>query len=338
MTTPSDVNTAADAATRAAMADGNPFDPTKPMAIINAKMQGFWEGLIAQTPNIIAGLILLVFVWFASKWVSRGVRAASNRRNRPDLGVLLGSLARGAMIVLGVLIAATIIFPTVNPGDIFASLGIGTVAIGFAFKDILQNLLAGLLLLIRRPYKRGDQIVVKEFEGTVEHIESRATLIKTYDGRRVIIPNADVYTSPVVVLTAFETRRDEYDVGIGYGDDARKACELFREALKNIEGIVHDSEPEAFPWSLDEIQVTVRVRWWTASTRKNVVHTRGRVIQAIFDAAKKNGIDLPFPTQVVLLHNQTEDADGDRQRQREGWPGKSTPRPIAGQLAGPGAE
>ena len=302
----------ADAATRAAMADGNPLDPTKPMAIINAKMQGFWEGLIAQTPNIIAGLVLLIIVWFASKWVARAVRVTSNRRNRPDLGVLLGSLARGAMIVLGVLIAATIIFPTVNPGDVFASLGIGTVAIGFAFKDILQNLLAGLLLLIRRPYKRGDQIVVKDYEGTVEHVESRATLIKTYDGRRVIIPNSDVYTSPVVVLTAFEHRRDEYDVGIGYGDDARKACEIFKQALAGIEGISHDPAPEAFPWSLDEIQVTVRVRWWTASTRKNVVNTRGKVIQAIFDAAKENRIDLPFPTQVVLFHNQTEEADGDR--------------------------
>ena len=310
------------------------LSPTKPLTIIHAKLESFWVGFLAQLPNIIAGLLLLLVVWYGSKWVARAVRAAANRRKRPDLGALLGSLARIALIILGVLIAATIIFPTVNPGDVFASLGVGTVAIGFAFKDILQNLLAGLLLLIRRPYKRGDQIVVKDYEGTVEHIESRATLIKTYDGRRVIIPNSDVYTSPVVVLTAFETRRDEYDVGIGYGDDLAKACQLIQAAVAEVEGIAADPAAEAFPWALDEIQVTVRVRWWTKSARAEVVHTRARVIAAIKAAAKANGIDLPFPTQVVLLHNQTEEADGDRQRQREGWPGKSTPRPIAGQLEG----
>lgn len=94
------------------------------------------------------------------------------------------------MQILAVLFAAAIVFPSVNPGGIFATRGVGSVAIGFAFEDILQNLLAGLLLLINRPYRTGDQIVVKGFEGTVEHIESRATLIKTYDGRRVTIPTA----------------------------------------------------------------------------------------------------------------------------------------------------
>ena len=316
-----------------ATANGNPLDPTKPWAIINGQLQSAWTGFLAQLPNIIAGLILLLIVWYGSKWVARAVGAAANRRHRPDLGALLGSLARISLIILGVLIAATIIFPTVKPGDIFASLGVGTVAIGFAFKDILQNLLAGLLLLIRRPYKRGDQIVVKDYEGTVEHIESRATLIKTYDGRRVIIPNSDVYTSPVVVLTAFETRRDDYDVGIGYGDDLANACRVFEAAVAGVEGVAADPAVEALPWSLDEIQVTVRVRWWTKSVRTDVVHTRARVIAALFEAAKANGIDLPYPTRVVLFHDQTEEADGHRGRQREGWPGTSTPRPLGRPIA-----
>ena len=309
------------------------LDPSKPWAIINTQLRTAWTGFLAQLPNIIAGLLLLVIVWYGSKWVARGVGAAARRRNRPDLGALLGSLARIALIILGVLIAATIIFPTVKPGDIFASLGVGTVAIGFAFKDILQNLLAGLLLLIRRPYRRGDQIVVKDYEGTVEHIESRATLIKTYDGRRVIIPNSDVYTSPVVVLTAFDTKRDEYDVGIGYGDDLAGACRIFEQAVAAVDGVVGDPAVEALPWSLDEIQVTVRVRWWTKSLRTDVVHTKARVIAAIFEAAKANQIDLPYPTRVVLFHDQTEEADGKRGAQREGWPGKSTPRPLGRPIA-----
>ena len=231
-------------------------------------------------------------------------------------------------MVVALLISAAIIFPSVKPSDVLGTLGIGSVAIGFAFKDILQNLLAGLLLLINRPYRRGDQIKVKDFEGTVEHIESRATLIKTYDGRRrVIIPNSDVYTSPVVVNTAFDYRRDSYDVGVGYGDEAEEVCRIFEDAVKGVEGVIEEGgKVEALPWGLDASNVTIRVRWWTKSLRSDVVHVKARVILAIFNAAREHGIDLPYPTSMILLHDQTEATDGDRTQQREGWPaGKNPP-------------
>ena len=300
----------------------------QPVDLIAAKADAFVQGFFYQLPNIVLGLVLLLLAMLAARLVASGIRRVGRRRGRPDLGVVLGSLAKAVLYVLAVLVAAAIIFPSVKPADILATLGIGSVAIGFAFKDILQNLLAGLLLLIRRPFRQGDQIVVKEFEGTVEHIESRATLIKTYDGRRVIIPNADIYTSPVVVNTAYDLVRDEYDVGIGYGDDPARAAEAFREAIAGVEGVLADPAPEAFPWNLGESTVDVRLWWWTASNRANLVHVRARVIEAVAAKAKELGIDLPFPTQMVLFHDQTEETDGDRTRQREGWPaGDDPPRP-----------
>ena len=256
------------------------------------------------------------------------IRRISIARNRPDLGTLLGSLARVALIIMALLFAAAIVFPTVHPGDIIAALGIGSVAIGFAFKDILQNLLAGLLLLIRRPYQRGDQIVVKGYEGTVEQIESRATFLKTYDGRRVIIPNSDVYTSPVVVNTAYEQHRDELVVGIGYGDNPAEAIDYFHQAVTNIQGVSSDMGVEVIPWALNDYTVGLKVRWWSRSARLEQVQVKGRVIMAIAKAAKDHDVDLPFPTSVVLFHDQTEEIDGDRTQQREGWPaGKNPPKP-----------
>lgn len=145
---------------------------------------------------------------------------------------------------------ATIVFPSVKPADILATLGVGSIAIGFACKDILQSWLAGLLLLIRQPFRQGDQIVVGKQEGTVERIEARATVIRTYDGKRVIIPNRSVYTESVTVHTAFHQRRSEYDVGIGYGEDVRKACGVIRHALRDIPGLAADPAPEAIPWEL----------------------------------------------------------------------------------------
>ncbi|MFN2259283.1 MAG: mechanosensitive ion channel family protein [Parasphingopyxis sp.] len=298
-----------------------------PIELIRAKSQAMVEGFYFQLPNIIAALLLLIAAWLFGKLLARIVRRIATHRNRPDLGALLGSLAKGMLYLLAILAAAAIIFPTVNPGDILAMLGIGSVAVGFAFKDILQNLLAGLLLLIRRPYLRGDQITVDEFEGTVEHIESRATAIRTFDGRRVIIPNADIYTKPVTVSTAFELRRDEIDIGIGYGDEPSEARAAFMSAIHAVPSVLDDPPPEVIPWALGESTLDLRARWWTGSRKADQDRTRADVLLAIYRTAKEKGIDLPFPTQIMLFHDQTEDADGDRTRQREGWPaGKNPPR------------
>ena len=296
--------------------------------IINQQMQNAYVGFIALIPALVAALVLIIIVWVVGRIVRHGVVRLAARRGRPDLGQLLGSLTFGAIMVLALLSASAIVFPTVHPGDIVAALGIGSVAIGFAFKDILQNLLAGLLLLIRRPYRRGDQIVVKGFEGTVEHIESRATLIKTYDGRRVIIPNGDVYTSPVIVNTAFDFRRDEVDIGIGYADSPSQAAGYFLKAIRSVEGVESEPAPDVLPWRLGDSTVDLRARWWTSSHRTDQVLVRSRIVLAIYEAAQAHGIDLPFPTQVMLFHDQTEESDGDRTRQREGWPaGDKPPRP-----------
>ncbi|MCI4653648.1 mechanosensitive ion channel family protein [Sphingomonas aquatilis] len=299
-----------------------------PLDLITAKLHVASNDFFLQLPNIIGGIVFVIVAWFAGKLIANGVRRAFHQKGLIDLGGVLASLTFGLVVAAAVLIACVIVFPSVKPATIISSLGVGSVAIGFAFKDILQNLLAGILLLINRPYRRGDQIVVKDFEGTVEHIQSRATLIKTYDGRRVIIPNSDVYTSPVMVNTAFPVRRDQFDIGIGYGDKPDRAMTVFAEAIANVEGVEADPAPEVLPWGLDASSVTLRARWWSESKRTNIVHLRARVILAIWQAAADNGIDLPFPTQQILFHDQTEETDGDRTRQREGWPaGANPPRP-----------
>ncbi|WP_373507974.1 mechanosensitive ion channel family protein, partial [Thiocapsa sp.] len=229
------------------------------------KVQEYIDGFFWILPNlIIAAIALLMFVGIA--WGARwSIVGLFRRHGRDDLGRLLAGFAKWALILLGILVVATIVFPSVKPVDLLATLGIGSVAIGFAFKDILQNWLSGLLILWRQPFRSGDQIVSGGHEGTVEHIEARATLIRTYDGQRVVIPNSDIYTRSVVVRTAFPTRRSEYDVGIGYGDDLAKASRVILDALNGVEGVERDPAPEAIPWGLGQSSVNIRVRWWSDS-------------------------------------------------------------------------
>ena len=284
------------------------------------KLETFVQGFYWMLPNF--GIALAVAIlFFAGAWIARAVLSRwFRRRGRENLGELLGEFARWGVLLFGALVVAAIIFPSIKPADLLSTLGIGSIAIGFAFKDILQNWLAGLLILIRQPFTTGDQIVVSGYEGTVQHIEARATLIKTYDGRLVVIPNADVYSKAVTVNTAFEKRRSEYAFGIGYGDDIGRATQVILGALATVEGVEKDPAPDVLPWELGASSVDIKVRWWTDSRRSNVVLVRSRVVGALKTALSEAGIDLPFPTQTVLLHDQTEEADGDRARQREGWP------------------
>lgn len=206
-----------------------------------------------------------------------------------------------------------------RPGDLIAGLGVSSVAIGFAFKDILQNWLAGVLILLRQPFSVDDQIRVSDYEGTVERIESRSTILKTYDGQRVVIPNSDIYTNSIFVKTAYENCRSQYDVGIGYDDDIDKACDVIVTTLKDIDGIKSDPAPEALPWELAASWVSIRARWWTDSRRADIVHIHAKVIKAVKQALDNAGIDMPYQTYVQLLHDQSDTVDRDRNAQREDW-------------------
>ncbi|WP_330449415.1 mechanosensitive ion channel domain-containing protein [Paracoccus marcusii] len=161
---------------------------------ILTKIELWIEGFIRLIPNLVSAAIVLLIIYGIARLVSYGVSRTLARHGRPALANVGAALLRWSIVILGFLLAATIVLPSLRPGDLLSGLGIGSVAIGFAFKDILQNLLSGVLILLRQPFRVGDQIVVNGFEGTVEDIETRATFIKTYDGRRVIIPNAQIYT------------------------------------------------------------------------------------------------------------------------------------------------
>ncbi|MCC5658390.1 mechanosensitive ion channel family protein [Nostoc sp. XA010] len=286
------------------------------------RIQGMINGFIVLLPNIVLALIVFAIFFVVARAIKRVVkRLTRDRHQARNLGLVLGRLAQGTILLIGLFVALSIVIPTFRAGDLIQLLGISGVAIGFAFRDILQNFLAGILILLTEPFQINDQIVFKDFEGTVENIETRATTIRTYDGRRIVIPNSELFTNSVTVNTAFESRRLQYDVGIGYGDDIDRAKVLMLEALHSVPEILKDPAPDVLLMELAESTVNIRVRWWINPPRRaDDLASRDKVLSTIKKTLVENGIDLPFPTQQILFHDQTEQIDGDRSRQREGWP------------------
>ena len=285
-----------------------------------SEVQGMIDAVVAALPRVAVALVVFVVVVMIAAGVRRLIHRVTPGPKNSNIGIVLGRLAYAALVVLAGLIGLVIIFPTFTIGSLLGALGIGGVALGFAFQDIFQNLLAGILILLREPFREGDEITSGEYTGTVEAIETRATFIRTYDGRRVIIPNSQIYSDPVQVITAYQMVRSQYDVGIGYGDDVETAKRIALETVQGIEGVKEDPAPDVLTWELAGSSVNLRVRWWTDPSRKSVVELRDKVLVQVSQALLSNGIDLPFPTQQILFHDQTEATDGDRTRQREGWP------------------
>jgi len=155
--------------------------------------------------------------------------------------------------------------------------------------------------------KRNDEKSMPFFD-----VEARATYI--------IIPNGEIYSNTITVNTARDRIRTEHDLGIGYGDDIELAMSEVLKAMKEADVLVVD---------LADNSVLLKVRWWTLSKRADVNLVRSNVLKQIKLRFDKAGIDIPFPTQLVLWHDQTEETDGDRRKQREGWPsGDNPPKPL----------
>lgn len=281
-------------------------------------------------PSLLLGILIFVAFLFVARAIKALVQKLNQHRKHRSLGMVLGRLAQWGVILFGLLIGVTVAFPSFTPANLISALGITGIAIGFAFRDIFENFLAGILILLTEPFRVDDQIIFGEYEGTVEDIETRATMLRTYDGRRIVIPNAELYKNSVTVNTAFDIRRMQYDFGIGYGDSIERAKQIMQQTIEKVDGVLSNTAPDFLTVGLAESSVTVRVRWWIQPPRRaDALDVTDKVITQIKNALVDGGIDLPFPTQHVLWHDQTEEADGDRSRQREGWPAgkEEVPRP-----------
>lgn len=299
-----------------------------------AKIQGLANGFLALLPNIILGLVLFTISCLVAVYAKKVIVGFYRRRGRHEnLGLVMGRLAQALIILVNLLIALSVVLPSFNAKDLIQVLGISGVAIGFAFRDILQNFLAGILILLAEPFRVGEEIEVGNFSGVVQEIQTRATLLRTWDGFLVVIPNSCIYTEKLTVLNAYDARRTTLDIRIGLREDLGEARRLIVEAVKGVEGVLNDPGPSAVCDAVGEASVTVRARWWTDSKRADDVGVKDRVIAAVKERLLEGGIDIAYPTRQILFHDQTEETDGDRRSQRAGWPAGPGRVPRARRLA-----
>jgi len=267
---------------------------------IDKFVDAFWERL----PYLCIALVVFSIFWLLSKLFKLFVRKALTDRSytKQNLVLVLNRVGSSAIIFIGFLIAMVIAIPGFTPGQLMSALGIGSVAIGFAFKDIFQNLLSGILILLGEPFKIGDDIIVSGMEGTVEDIQIRATYLRSPDGRRIVIPNATVYTSAVIVNTAYQRRRCEFVVGIGYEDDVQKAKSIILSILDKDPTILSQPGFAVNVNALADFSINLNVRWWVDTTETTTAGSISEVQERVIKAFAEHEISIPYPVQEVKIY------------------------------------
>ena len=282
--------------------------------ILAKQLWGMWAGFVALVPNMVIALVILGITWVVSRVARRIVDRVTGKASiRESLKQLIHTVVSIGVWVVGLVIAATVVLPGLTPASLVAGLGVGTIAIGFAFQDFFQNFLAGILIMVRKKMRIGDIIECEGIIGRVEHVSLRETHVRKLSNELTIVPNSTLFKNPVEILTDGAQRRHEIIVGVSYDTDLEQARDVIRAAMEGIDVIDQDRRIDIFAREFNASSIDFLVRWWAGSKPYDMHDSRDRVVRAIKAALDEAGIEIPFPyvTNIfkgpVPLHGQVKD-------------------------------
>lgn len=264
-------------------------------------MEGLLEELIGDIPQYLWAVAIFVATVVLSRAVERWAERSIKRKIEDrETRKFLARTARYAVLVLGILAALEQI-PGIEITSFLAGLGIVGFTLGIALQDIARNFIAGILLLMRQPFSVGDAVEIAGHAGSVMEITMRDTVIKTWDGVMEIIPNLDVYTNPIVNYSELPLRRRTVMIGLGYEADVGHAKAVLLEAIRSTEGVLAEPAPELVIEELGDSTLNIAAHFWINHETHGMFGVHSNVVEAINEAADREGIDMPYPTQVVRL-------------------------------------
>jgi small conductance mechanosensitive channel len=267
-----------------------------PLATLHSQLVEMGRDIVRALPSFAIALGVIVLTLFVARFaVSIADRLVGHTRMRANLKQLIDTIVKLAIWVLGLLIALTIVLPGLTPASLVGGLGIGAVAIGFAFQDIFENFLAGVLIMVREKMRIGDVIECEGISGRVEHIALRETHVRALSNELTIVPNSILFKNPVKILTEDSERRQQLTVGVAYDVDLDRAADIIREALKSVEDVATDHEIEVYATQFAPSSIDFLVRWWTGATPREGLASTDAALRAIKRALDGAGIEIPSP-------------------------------------------
>lgn len=251
-----------------------------------------WNRIINAGPRWLVALAILLISWLIAKVASKLIEKSIGRTStQGHVDILIARIVSGVILGIGLILALGEV--GISFTGLLTALGLVSVGIGFAMRDVLSNLFAGIILLLQHPFTIGDQVMIGNQEGRVENVRVSDTQILTYAGERVFIPNRTVFSNPIINYTSTPSQRIEVRVDICSGDDTDRARRLMKEVLKSVTGILDQPEPvvllETNPGSLVLVS-----RFWMEADRNRKMKVESDVLELIIKSFNTSGIATPY--------------------------------------------
>ncbi|WP_420315773.1 mechanosensitive ion channel family protein [Ekhidna sp.] len=277
------------------------FGLSKALNILNDKLQGWLESLTAMLPNFAVAVIVMVTFILAAK----GVRAVASKLfkrfyDKPAIRNLFTTIVYIAVLGIGLMVALNVLHLKQTVSSLLAGAGIIGLALGFAFQDISANFISGVLIAIRKPIEVGDIIKIQDYMGTVDEINLRVTVLKTFQGLHVIIPNKEVFQNPLTNYTKTNERRIDLECGVSYGDDLEKAKDVALKAVEELPYLMEGKDVKLFYTSFGDSSINYVLQFWIKyPDQPGFLEARSEAIMAVKKAYDENNITIPFPIRTL---------------------------------------
>jgi small-conductance mechanosensitive channel len=278
-----------------------PTEVSKRISPAIRALQDWVRASAERLPLLLVSALVLIVFWVASRVLVRWDLPWRGLRDRPLLQGIARQAASTVVLLVGVLIVLELLDITALVGALLGTAGVIGIAVGFAFKDIVENYLASLILSVRQPFSKNDLVQIGSHQGKVVRLNLRETVLMTLDGNHLRIPNAEVFKSVVTNYTRNPLRRFDFGIGIGSGEDLARVLAIGREALGRVPGVLTDPGPTVLVEGLGDFAVDVHLYAWVDQGRHGFAAVQSEAIRRVKEAYDGAGVDMPEPTQRVHL-------------------------------------
>ena len=270
------------------------------MTTLPINLQDLLANFLAFLPRLVVSLVIFVAGLYLAGVISKLLRRMLEKRKADlELTLLLTQLARWTVLILGVVLALEQVGFDLTA--FLAGLGILGFTVGFALQDVSKNFIAGMLLLLEQPFDLGDVIEVGSFIGTVAKVDVRATELYTFDGQNVIIPNGEIFTSPIKNYSRYPKRRVELSVGVDYESDLEKVRQIALQVIEAIPGVLDKPAPKVVFRNFGESSIDFTLYFWIDLEQSGYLDALDAVVVNLKTAFEAAGINIPYPVRTIHL-------------------------------------
>lgn len=273
----------------------------KPLNVVFEKVESWIDGFIAMIPNMIVAVLTFIIFLLLAKYGSKiAIKIFSKTSNNTALKNLLSTVVHWSILGLGVFIILGILGLEKAVTSLLAGVGVVGLALGFAFQDIAANFVSGIILAFRKPYRIGDVIEINDVMGKVLRTNLRVTVMETFQGQEVFIPNKELLQGNIVNYSSLTHRQIIIACGISYAEDLEEVESVVRKTILKLEGLIRKDDLIFDYEEFGGSSINFYVRFWIEYPGEpGYLGMKSKAIKAIKKSFDQNNITIPFPIRTL---------------------------------------